>query len=179
MSGLEVHDKIVRRQREVNDVVSLWKQICQGNTKITFREFYGIPGIGKTELARQIKITLGSEGASCAKLDFDPVQNPWGSEPRNEKVLLYYDQPENLFRELLTEWNYLDDPDLQNELPLDSGESTFEPQHFAQQIVNRIKSLAPVLICDETDHIQWERLSWFVGMITTVNAKPMVVSQKL
>lgn len=157
--------EIIERRREVADVVRLWKGICRGETRITFREFYGIPGIGKTELAKQIRKALEKEGALCACLDFDPIQNPWGNEPRNERVRLYYEQPEYFFRDLLREWNYLDTPDLQAILSSHSTDSTFEPLQFVQQVVDRVKALSPdktvALICDETDHIDWERLSWF------------------
>jgi hypothetical protein len=157
--------EVIERRREVADMVRLWEAICRGETRITFREFYGIPGIGKTELSKQIKNALEKEGALCAHLDFDPIQNPWGHEPRNEKVLFYYDRPENLFKDLLTEWSYLNSSDLREKLSTNSGKSTFEPQQFAQQVIKHINTLplgnAVALICDETDHLQWERLSWF------------------
>jgi hypothetical protein len=130
--------EIVRRQEEVGKALELWEGLCQGKAETTCLEFYGIPGIGKTELVKQIKGDLESMEALCAYLDFNPVRNPGCKS--------YSSDPKTLLDVLIHGWKLsLTDPS-------------------AAQIVDEVKRCdskdTVVLICDETDKIP-EELDWF------------------
>jgi len=168
---------IVKREKEVNEVMGLWKDVCRGDTKITFREFCGIPGIGKTILLRQIKDALEAEKALCAHLDFDPFQNPGGETPKNERIRLYLDQPEVLFQDLLEGWKYLT-PEFKEISTKILNKSPFVPIELAQQLVDVVKSLATeqsvVLLCDESDFVRQKQLLWFEEKIIA----PLILSNR-
>lgn len=233
MSKFQLLDGLVRRQKQIENVLSLLEDVRRGKKDRTVLEIYGVPGIGKTILAGQLSEELDNRGVLCAHLDFERAQEPstrrWKffqnfqtqgessdlglklamrriiniiakifrflqnkltdkapfitkqGQLGSENVSAYFNKPQSLFHDLLSAWEYLGVPDLRKDILTLKQAPATDQKHLKNQladsVVNRVGSLKAnepiVLLCDETDKIQYENLRWFEEHII----EPLVQSE--
>lgn len=158
MSILSTSGWIIKREPQIRIFEKFLDGLVAGNPKITIQEWYGVPGIGKTTLVRQLMEVAQQRGHPCALIDFHPL--------RNGQVPFYGKQPILFFEEILRDLTgasgvSVDFPDDLKSIHANIFESvekaakTFIEPTFCQSLGKPF-----VLFFDETERIPWEELPW-------------------
>ena len=148
------------RDPQIHKFLGYFGALENGDNRVTILEFYGIRGIGKTELLRQFQNEIIDRGIPCAYVDFNHNRNP--------KILDYKALPSQPFLDLLAQWNLspslplaklLIEVDKNKAQELSGSDSLTDA--FVNQIKGQKKGNIVVLLCDDTDQLKFEHLAWF------------------